>query len=261
MQPTLRFLWALFRTNLKAVTALRGSFLLSTTFMALNNATFFVFWWVLLGRVGHLRGWQLAEVELLFGVSAAGFGLMQAVCGGAVHLSRFVDEGMLDPLLVQPKPTLPYALGCRSQASGFGDLASGLAFVAHAGYLSWGRIPLVVVAVLASCVAFTATCIAFFSLAFWLKRTHQLSRQLLDVVITFSLYPEPIFGGALRLLLFTLLPAGLVSYLPASLVREPSWLGLASLLVITSLYLGLAVRIFRAGLTRYASGSRFGQFG
>jgi ABC-2 type transport system permease protein len=261
MQHTLRFLWALFVTNLKAVTALRGSFLLSVTFMALNNATFFVFWWVLFGRVGHLRGWQLAEVELLFGVSAAGFGLMQAVCGGAVHLSRFVDEGMLDPLLVQPKPTLPYALGCRSQASGFGDLASGIAFVAHAGYLSWGRAPFLALAVLASCAAFTATCVAFFSLAFWLRRTQQLSRQLLDVVITFSLYPEPIFGGALKLLLFTLLPAGLVSYLPASLVREPSWPGLAALLMVTGLYLWLAVRIFRAGLARYSSGSRFGYFG
>lgn len=261
MWQTLRFLAALFRTNLKAVTALRGSFLLSMTFMALNNATFFVFWWVLLGRVGTLRGWQISDVELLFGISAAGFGLMQATCGGAVHLSRFVDEGGLDPLLVQPQPTLPYALGCRSQASGFGDLLSGIAFVAHAGHLSWSRAPFVLLGVLASCATFTATCIAFFSLAFWLRKTQALSRQLLDVVITFSLYPEPIFGGALRLLLFTLLPAGLVSYLPASLVREPSWSVAAAVLTATAAYLWLAVRVFRSGLSRYSSGSRFGLFG
>ena len=36
LENTGRFWWALFRTNLKAVTALRGSFLLSMTFMALN---------------------------------------------------------------------------------------------------------------------------------------------------------------------------------------------------------------------------------
>ncbi|RYZ08680.1 MAG: hypothetical protein EOO73_07450 [Myxococcales bacterium] len=261
MTPTIAFLGALFRTNLKAVTSLRGSFLLSMTFMALNNATFFVFWWVLMARVGSLRGWALPDVELLFGVSAAGFGLMQAVCGGAVHLSRFVEEGALDPLLVQPQPTLPYVLGCRSQASGFGDLASGIAFVAHAGYLTWGRAPFVLVAVLASCVTFTATCITFFSLAFWLKRTHALSRQLVDVVITFSLYPEPIFGGALRLLLFTLLPAGLVSYLPTSLVRQPSWSVAACVLAATAAHLWLAARLFRRGLARYSSGSRFGTFG
>ncbi|MDF3068841.1 MAG: hypothetical protein K0R38_4442 [Polyangiaceae bacterium] len=261
MFRTFRFLWALFLTNLKAVTALRGAFLLSMTFMALNNATFFVFWWVLFGRVGSLRGWLIADVEVLFGISAAGFGLMQATCGGAVHLSRFVDEGALDPLLVQPQPTLPYALGCRSQASGFGDLASGIAFVGHAGYLTWSRAPFLLLSVLASCAAFTATCIAFFSLAFWLRRTHALSRQLVDVVITFSLYPEPIFGGPLRLVLFTLLPAGLVSYLPTSLLREPSWERAACVLAVTAAYLWLAARIFRSGLSRYSSGSRFGVFG
>lgn len=258
---TARFGWALFTTNLKSVTALRGSFLLSMTFMALNNATFLVFWWVLFGRIGQLRGWQAPEVLLLFGISAAGFGLMQAVAGGAVHLSRFIDEGALEPLLTQPKPTLPYALGCRSQASGFGDFASGVAFVALSGYLNWSTAPLVVFAVLASAMIFTATCVILFSLAFWLKHSHALSRQLLDITITFSLYPDPLFGSGLKLVLFTVLPAGFVSYLPAALVRGASF-GDALLLGLGCVgYSWLAVRVFRAGLARYSSGSRFGVFG
>jgi ABC-2 type transport system permease protein len=261
MRAELSFLRALVSTNLRSALALRGSFLLSMTFMAVNNATFFVFWWILLSRVGHLRGWQIPEVELLFGISAAGFGLMQVTCGGAMHLSRFIDEGALDPLLVQPRATLPYVLGSRSQASGFGDLLSGVAFVAHAGYLTPGRAPLVLVAVVASCAAFTATCVVFFSLAFWVRETHSLSRQLVDVVITFSLYPEPLFGGVLKVLLFTALPAGLVGYLPASVVREPSWLRALVLLAVTTAYLLVATRVFRAGLARYSSGSRFGMFG
>lgn len=261
MLRTLQFLVALFWTNLKAVTALRGSFLLSMTFMALNNATYFVFWWLLLGRVGQLRGWQIADVELLFGVSAAGFGLMQATCGGAVHLGRLIDEGALDPLLAQPKPTLPYALGCRAQASGFGDLVSGLAFIGLSGQLSWHKAPFVLFSVLCSCAGFTATCVVFFSLAFWAKKTHALSRQLLDVLITFSLYPEPIFGGPLKLLLYSLLPAGFVSYLPARVVRDASWSTACALLFGTAFYCWLATRVFQAGLRRYSSGSRFGVFG
>jgi ABC-2 type transport system permease protein len=257
----IRFLWALFGTNLKSVTALRGSFLLSMTFMALNNLTFFVFWWVLFGRVGSVRGWQIADVELLFGVSAAGFGLMQAVAGGAVHLSRFIDDGTLEPLLTQPKPILPYVLGCRSQASGFGDLLSGVFFVVHSGYVGWSRLPLLVVCVLASAVAFTATCVVFFSLAFWVKRTHVLSRQLFDILITLSLYPDPLFGGVLRLILFTVLPAGIVAYLPMHVLREGLLVDLCLLLAAVSGYVWLAVRVFSAGLRRYSSGSRFGVFG
>jgi ABC-2 type transport system permease protein len=258
---TTRFLWALFCTNLKAVTALRGSFLLSMTFMALNNAAFFVFWWVLFARVGSLRGWHLADVELLFGISASGFGLMAATAGGAMHLSRFIDEGALEPLLAQPKPTLPYALGCRSQASGFGDFLSGVVFIALSGYASWADAPRVALCVLASSVAFTASSVVLFSLAFWVKKTHALSRQLLDILITLSLYPEPLFGGVMRLLLFTLLPAGFVAYLPAAVVRSGSLFDLACLLGGTGFLLWLSVRIFRAGLRRYSSGSRFGVFG
>jgi ABC-2 type transport system permease protein len=257
----LRFCWALFRTNLKSVTALRGSFLLSMTFMALNNTTFFVFWWLLFGRIGNLRGWHVQDVELLFGVSAAGFGLMQGTVGGAMHLARFVDDGSLEPLLVQPKPTLLYALGCRSQASGFGDMASGVAFMVLSGYLSWGSAPRAALCVLVSCLAFTAVCVALGSLAFWMKKSETLSRQLLDIVITFSLYPEPLFDGGLKLLLFTLVPAGFASYLPADVVRGAGAAELCFMLGGCALLCAISMRIFRTGLRRYTGGSRFGVFG
>jgi ABC-2 type transport system permease protein len=203
----------------------------------------------------------VGDVQLLFGISAAGFGSMQALAGGAMGLSRFIDEGSLEPLLTQPKPTLSYALGCRSQASGFGDFCSGVAFIAMSGYWSWASTPLVVLAVATSAVTFTAACVLFGSLAFWIPRSHVLSRQLLDLTITFSLYPDVLFGGVLRLLLFTLLPAGFIAYVPAALVRSASWTDFALTLLGGALFAWLAGRAFRAGLRRYSSGSRFGVFG
>jgi ABC-2 type transport system permease protein len=261
MSSNLKFSWALFKTNLKSAAAQRGAFALSMTFMALNNFIVFVFWWVLFGKVPHLRGWHVGDVQLLFGISAAGFGSMQALAGGAMGLSRFIDEGSLEPLLTQPKPTLSYALGCRSQASGFGDFCSGVAFIAMSGYWSWASTPLVVLAVATSAVTFTAACVLFGSLAFWIPRSHVLSRQLLDLTITFSLYPDVLFGGVLRLLLFTLLPAGFIAYVPAALVRSASWTDFALTLLGGALFAWLAGRAFRAGLRRYSSGSRFGVFG
>lgn len=261
MKQLARFYVALFVTNLRSVTALRGSFLLSMTFMALNNLTFFVFWWVLFAKVGSVRGWHMADVELLFGVSAAGFGLMQAVAGGAVHLSRFIDEGALEPLLTQPKPTLPYALGCRSQASGFGDMASGLALIVHSGYVGWGSTPWIALCLLASAAAFTASCVLLFSLAFWVQKTHTFSRQLLDILITLSLYPDPLFSGFLRLLLYTALPAAFVAYLPMHVLRERALGDVVLMLLGVAGYSWLAIRAFQAGLRRYAGGSRFGVFG
>jgi ABC-2 type transport system permease protein len=70
-----------------------------------------------------------------------------------------------------------------------------------------------------------------------------------------------LFGGALRLVLFTVLPAGFVGYLPVRLIHAPSVTNVAILLIVATAYMGLAVLIFDRGLRRYASGSRFTTFG
>jgi len=257
----LTFVRALIATNLKAALALRGAFVMQAAFMALNNATFFVFWWALMRHVRTIRGWTLGDIQLLFGIVAAAVGLTVTVAGGVRHLGRFIEDGDLDTLLTQPKSVLAYALGVRSMPSGVGDFVSGLIFIAWSGQVSWRLLPLVGAAIVASALVFVACGIVFFSLAFWLGKVETVARQLWDLLITFSLYPEPLFGGMLRLALFTVLPAGFVGYLPARVVHAPSILGVGALAIGSVAYVGLAVLVFDRGLRRYASGSRFSTFG
>lgn len=257
----LRFARALAATNLKASLQQRTAFAMQVLFMMLNNATFFVFWWALMHQVRELRGWTLGDIEALFGLVAVAFGLAVTCAGGVVHLGRFIDEGELDTLLTQPRAVLPYALGLRLQVSGIGDIVSGLLFIIGSGQVTWRAAPLVLLAVVASAIVFVASGVIFFSAAFWLGRVDSLARQLWDLLITFSLYPEPLFGGTLRLMLFTVLPAGFIGYLPARLLREPSVNDASGLALATCLYAAIAVGMFERGLRRYASGSRFGTFG
>src|SRR2546425_11844614 len=158
---------------------------MGVVFMALNNLTFFVFWWALMRHVTTLRGWRLGDIQVLFGVVAAAFGLTVAVAGGVRHLGRFIDEGDLDTLLTQRKSVLVHALGLRSQPSGFGDLISGVIFIAWSGQVSWHMLPFVVAAIVASALVFVACGIVFFSLAFWLGKVDTVARQLWELLITF----------------------------------------------------------------------------
>ena len=258
---SLAFARGLLITNLKATLALRGAFATQVAFMALNNLTFFVFWWALMRRVPVIRGWRLVDVELLFGLVAVAFGLTVTVAGGVRHLGRLIEDGDLDALLTQPRSVLVYALGMRSQPSGVGDIISGGLLIAASGHLSWRSAPLMIAAIGASATMFLATGILFFSLAFWLGKVETIARQLWELLITFSLYPEPLFGGVLRLALFTILPAGFVGYLPVAVVREPSLPQLWLLGAGAAGYLALAVLVFERGLRRYASGRRFSTFG
>ncbi|MET0411044.1 MAG: ABC-2 family transporter protein [Polyangiaceae bacterium] len=259
--PTLRFFVQLLRTSVRASLALRGAFLLRVAFMALNNLIFFVFWWLLFQRVPSVRGYDLADMATLFGVSAAGFGLANTLGGGVHQLGRMIDEGELDTLLTQPKPTLPYAVCMRCNAAAVGDFLSGTAMLIASGHVSLSRLPLIALAIASSAVMFTASAVLIFSSAFWLGRNDGACRQMLDTLITFSLYPDTLFGGAVRLLLFTALPAAFVGHVPAKLVREPSLTNVALLLTAIVFYSLLAAFVFKRGLSRYNSGSRFGVMG
>jgi ABC-2 type transport system permease protein len=251
------FATALFRTNLRAVLALRGAFAIQALFMLLNNVVFFIFWWALLRRVPTLRGWQLSDVEVLFGVTAASFGLVAALTGGVRSLGEYIEDGTFDTLLTQPKPPLLYALGMRSRASGVGDVVSGIGFLVASGHLTLVGFPLMLLVIVAAAGTFLGCGIVFFSLPFWMSRTETTSRQLWDLLVTFSLYPEPLFGGALRFVLFTVLPAGFIGYLPVRIVRDPSLAEVALLVGGSAAWVAFGVWVFSRGLRRYSSGSRF----
>ena len=197
----------------------------------------------------------------MYGIVAAAYGLTVTFAGGVRYLGQLIDDGGLDTLLTQPKPVLVYALGMRSQASGLGDLFSGLIFIAWSGQVSWRGAPTLAAVIVGSALVFLASGIVFFSLAFWLGKVDTVARQLWELLITFSLYPEPLFGGMLRLVLFTVLPAGFVGYIPARIVHAPSAANAALLAAGAVLYLATAVQLFNLGLRRYASGSRFSTFG
>jgi ABC-2 type transport system permease protein len=256
-----RFGWALFSTALKASLALRGAFLLQASFMVFNNLIFFCMWWILMDRFGSIRGYTIADTLALLGVTVAGYGGAVVVCGGALELGRTINEGELDALLSQPKSVLLRAIASRSMASGWGDLASGVLMLGLSAHVHLSNLPAVLLAVVISAVTFVACCVMLHSSAFWLGRVDGATRMLLDFVITFSTYPPTLFGAGIKLVLFTVLPAGLIAYLPVQLVRDFD-LRTALLAVSGSaLYTWLACWVFARGLRRYESGSRFGVWG
>lgn len=252
------FVVALAGTNLKASLALRGAFWLQATFMLLNNVTFFTMWLIFFDRFEQVGGWQLHDVTVVFGVVAGGFGLAAVLAGGVPVLAKAIVEGELDPLLVQPKSALVQSAASRSTASGWGDLATGVGFLAIGGRSDVGILLTAPLAIVASGAAFAGMGILFQSLAFWLGRVETLARQLAEFTLTFSLYPRPLFGGALRVLLFTAVPAGFVGWLPVNAVREPGAATTALALVGAGGLFALAAVVFERGLRQYESGNRFG---
>lgn len=258
MRGTLRFLRGLVATNLKAALALRGSFWLQVSFMALNNLIFFVMWWVFFARFQEVRGWRIEDMSAIYGTVAGAFGLAMIFGAGARELSRIVLEGDLDSFLTQPKHPLVHCVASRSDASGWGDLGSAFVLLGLSGYLSPASLAFGVVGMVCGAIVFVATTVLVQSMAFWVSDSTTLARQLSDFVVLFSAYPKTIFTGALKLLLYTALPAGFIAYLPVELVRGATLPVLLAVLGGAVAYSGAAALVFARGLRRYESGNRFG---
>ena len=261
IKATARFATALVSTSVRSALAERGAFFMRVVLMAVNNAIFFTFWIVLLSRVPRIRGYALGDVAVLYGIVAVAHGLAVFVAGGIQYLARVIHDGELDALIAQPKPTLLYAVGLRSQPSGLGDIVSGLVMIGLSGRVTLMGIPVVIVAGIAGAVVLVSTAVLVHSAAFWLGRTESASRQLYEVTLMFSLYPDTLFTGPIRWMLFTVIPAGFVGYLPAELIRTPAaWTAVAIAAGVTA-YTVAAAWVFERGLRVYSSGSRFATFG
>ncbi len=258
VNDTLRFHRALFATNLKTALANRGAFWMNVGFMLLNDAIWFCVWIVFFARYPTIRGFTLTDMALLQGVLATAFGIGVVFAAGTRELARMIADGDLDTFLIQPKPPLAHIAASRMMANGLGDIAYGIVLIATFADIdgaAWAWLP---VGVLSGSVVWVSFSVLVHSIAFWAGPFQSLAKQMNEIIITVTGYPDRIYGGALRVVLFTLLPAGLFAWLPARLVREPSLANFATV-VLGALGLALAaIIVFRAGLRRYESGSRFG---
>ena len=167
-------------------------------------------------------------------------------------------EGDLDSYLGQPKHPLLQAVGARSQASGWGDVASGVLMIVWSGYLTAGAAVPALIGMFAGAAVLLASTVLIHCSAFWLGNNDDLNRAASEFLVLFSVYPKTVFTGGLRVVLFTILPAGFISFLPVDTLRAPG-IGIVAMVVGGALlYGGLAVGVFATGLRRYESGNRFG---
>ncbi len=255
---TLVFLRALVATNLKASFALRGAFWLQATYMVFNNLIFFSVWLFFFNAFEEVGGWRLADMAALYGVTAFAYGLCVVFGGGVRELSTTITNGDLDPYMTQPKSLLLNAVASKTYASGWGDLISGAILMGLSGFVTWQTLPLALLAPILGGLALLSSAILVQSLAFWIGPMDTLGRQVWEFTVFFSVYPASIFGGPLRVLMFTLIPAGFVGYLPADMLRDFGWPGVAAAAGGSLAYAALAVAVFHRGLRRYESGNRFG---
>ena len=251
----LKFLFAIWKSNLLSAMEYRVSFLMQVFGMMLNDFMYFIIWIIFFQQFKDVRGWGVSDMYVTYGVLASAFGIMSMLFGNALFLSEIINKGRLDYYLSLPRPVLLHTISSRMITSGVGDFTYGFLSYALSGTFTWDGLLRFLLAIVLAAVVFTAFFILLQSLAFWFGMVSNFVALAFNALLTFGIYPITIFDNYAKLILFTIIPAALVGALPAEFVHSFTWKTLAELLVGAVIFLFSAVTVFRIGLKRYESGS------
>jgi ABC-2 type transport system permease protein len=197
----------------------------------------------------------MQDVLGLWAIAAVSFGWTMGIFGNTLRLAGMIAQGQLDYYLSLPKNVLLHILVSRMDITAWGDMLFGTGVFVFFLRPSPDRIVLFLGLSLVAGVVFLSSSLVWQSLAFWLGNAEGLATQMWNAMILFGTYPAPLFTGFVRVVLFTVVPAAFVTYVPVQLLRDFDLRWLAAELAAAAFTLALAIWLFYRGLRRYESGS------
>ncbi|MDN3504974.1 MAG: ABC-2 family transporter protein [Rhabdochlamydiaceae bacterium] len=254
----MKFFFSLLKVGMRSAMSNRASFIMQSSLMILNNFIFFSIWWFFFRQFKTVGEWNFNDMLVLMSVGTGAYGLNQICFGGIRRLSRNIMDGDLDPYMTQPKNLLLHLAGSASIVKGWGHLFTGLILLFNVKPLYIQSSILIILSMLCGAIVFSSMTVIAHSLAFWLGSIETVSKKYCDSLFLFILYPTNIYSGMMQLVMFTLIPAGVIGYIPVELLRGFTWIKLAWMLCSASIFASLAFLIFYRGLKRYESGNQFG---
>jgi ABC-2 type transport system permease protein len=195
---------------------------------------------VLFEQIDALGEWSVAEVALLYAVSAMSFALTDIAIGHLDLLPRMIREGDLDLVLVRPLGSLFQVIASDFQLRRLGKFLQGFAVLVVAVSqldVDWtvARAGMLVLGVVAGAAIFAGVWIGLATVAFWLIDSIEVVNAFTYGGNFLAQYPVNVFGPWLRRLVLFVVPVAFVSYFPALYVLDkPDPLGLPSALQFAS---------------------------
>ena len=249
----LSYIAALLRINFRAHHGNLRRTLMLGGFMFTQNLMFFTMWIVFFGSIRQVKGWQLGDVGLMFGTIATACGFSMFVADGVRTIGQKIQDGSIDGFLTRPRHALPALLLSRSNAAALGDILSGPVYWFFFGGASASHLPGILALTVLSAIVFLSALVVFYSLPFWLQRSGRFSDQLFEVMIIFSSIPQHAQSLGVKMFMFSILPAGFISFIPVSLLHHFNWQQLLILIIATLMYVWTALTVFNAGVRRYVA--------
>lgn len=213
-----------------------------------------LFFEVIYGQVDAIGGWSRRDALALVGTLSILLELEGGLMRGLRRLPRLVEEGKLVLLLLRPVPTtFLLALRNANPIRTLARLPLGVAVLAYAALVqppTAGQFALYSLSLFVSLAIYTTMVFCLVCLSFWFYELNNLF-WIVDDLVEFARYPESVYRGAMRVLLFTVLPFLLLANPPVRFLRGESAVILGEQLAVLAGLLAVGSLLWRRGLLRF----------
>ncbi|AZN43696.1 hypothetical protein EJC50_13510 [Paenibacillus albus] len=252
---TIKFVFTCWKVNLASAMEYRLSFFMLAGMMFINNFMWLFFWSLFFSRFQVVNGWDLSDVMMLWAIGAGGFGWANILFGNFNQIAPIVSGGQLDVYLSQPKPVLLNVLASRMSLTAVGDFLFSLTIYGWVGDHSLRGLLLFLASLLISGLLIMGVTLIAGCFSFYVGNSDGIARQVFNSFLALSTYPSDIFRGFAKALLFSIIPAGFISYLPIGLLRDFDAEFVLEAISVTVGFLAISIVFFHKGLKKYSSGN------
>ncbi len=257
VKNNIKIMFISIKYNLMKSMANKVAFLTSVIMMIFNNATFIIQWLTIFAVKESIGSYTINDVMLFWAISSGSFGLAHILFNGIWKMPEYIENGKLDAYLTLPKNVLCSIATSSLEPSAIGDLIYGYIALMIFNF-SIKNIILYTILIILGSLLYTSYISILSTLTFYFYRSSIISEAIGDVFLNGSLYPDVIFSRFVKIIFFTLIPAGLASWIPVHLIMDFHLSLFITLIIATTFFIVIAFTFFNHSLKRYSSSNLMG---
>ena len=249
------------KTNFKNAKELKSAFFTSVIGMCINNIAFLILWYHFGTMIGNINGWEPFDIFGLYAFGGIAYGIVAAFFYGVHNIPTYISTGNFDKYLLTPKNTLLKVATSAISTSALGDLVYGIVcyiIFAVAAKLSLLQILFSFLLMIIAAIVYFSFSLICMSISFYLMDGENVSNGLYGMFLSASLYHGGAFTGILRVVFIFIIPSLLLGALPVELVKNMSLVNASFILILSLLWLAIAILFFYKSLKKYESNNFFG---
>jgi len=243
------------KRNFESFMEYRLNFIFEIIGMIINNFGFAAIWVIFFKKFNIINGWGVHDIFLLNAIAGLYYGIGTLVAGGMEKISQKIVNGELDFFLTLPKDVLWHILVSFMRPSVLGESLFGIIMFILSGYFSFTRLIILLIVSTISASIFINAGIIYHSLSLYFGNAKDFAERIMWTIVGFTLYPQTIFSGNVKLILYTLIPAGFIATMPVEIIKSFDIKKLLILIIVAAIFTIIARIIFTKGLKKYESGN------